>query len=276
MDIPRLSKEQVLEASRLSDPEARFLVANYYFMQDMRKRGDMQMRHMGDKDLPQLLKYTTDHAAFIEQQLTRGLLRYAESSPVGRWMLSIDGVGPVLSAGFLAHLDIEQAPSAGHFWSYAGIDPGIKWEKGQKRPYNAAVKQLTYHLGECFKRVSGNEDAFYGQFYKERKALIVQRNEEGKFAERAKTFYTKSAEWKKILETGKLPPGNLDRQACNITAKIFLSHLHAVMYWYHYNTAPPKPYAMQVLGHVHEVKIPNLHLVPGLEQAYYGPKPLAR
>lgn len=274
VDIPRLSKESVLEADRLSNPEARFLVSQYYDMQDMRKRADMQIRHMGDKELPSLLKYTADHAAFIESQLVRGLRRYAESTPVGQWMLEQHGVGPVISAGFLAHLDIEKAPTAGHFWSYAGLDPDMKWEKGQKRPYNAAVKQLCFHFGECAKRCSGSDESFYGRFYRERKQLLVDRNEAGAFAERAKTFYTHSAEWKKVLATGKLPAGNLDRQACNITAKIFLSHLHAVMYWDKYKKAPPKPFAMAILGHAHEIKVPHADMFPGFEEAYYGGKAL--
>lgn len=270
VDIPPISKEVVLQAGKLTNPEARFLVSQYYDMQNMRKRADMQIRHLGDKVLPTLLQYTADSAAMIEAQLVKGLKNFAESDPVGLWMLAQDGVGPVIAAGMLAHLDIEKAPTAGHFWSFAGLDPTRKWEKGQKRPWNADMKQLCYHLGECAKRISWKEDAFYGRFYLERKKLIEERNATGGYAERAKTFFTKSAEWKKVLEESKLPAGNLDRQACNITAKIFLSHLHAVMYWNRYHRAPAKPFAIAVLGHAHEVRIPKIEMFPGLAEAYYG------
>jgi hypothetical protein len=275
--IPRASKEMVLEAANLTNPEARFLVSDYYATQDMRKRADMQLRHRGEQTDPQrvsALGYMGDGFALMEAQIQRMLTKYAEGTPVGRWMMSQYGVGPVIAAGMLAHLDVEDKPTAGHFWRFSGLDPTCKWEKGQKRPYNPDMKQLCYHFGECAKRTSGSENSFYGRFYRERKAKLIERNEAGHYAERAKTFFTHSAEWKAILATGKLPPGNLDRQACNITSKIFLSHLHAIMYWHKYGVAPPKPFAIAVLGHAHEVKIPMAddHF-PGFSSAYYGARP---
>jgi hypothetical protein len=146
----------------------------------------------------------------------------------------------------------------------------MKWEKGQKRPYNAALKQVCFHLGECFKRTSGSDESFYGSLYKSRKAFITARNDTGYNAERAKTYRTQSADVRKTLAEGKLPAGNLDRQACNFAAKIFLSHLHVVMYWDKYKKAPPKPFAISILGHADEIKVPNLEMFPGLEEAYYG------
>jgi hypothetical protein len=273
-DLPRASKEVVLEAAKLNDAEARALVAGYYQAQDLRKATDMQIRHIGDRELSPSLQYTADSFAVIEQQTQRMLAKYAEASPVGRWCLAQHGVGPVITAGLLAHLDIKVAPTVGHFWRFAGRDPSTKWEKGQKRPWNAAVKQLTYHMGECFKRSSNHPDSVYGQLYRCRKEILVERNERGEFAERAKVFVTRSADVRKTLAQGKLPAGNLDSQACNYASKIFLSHLHAVMYWNEFGIAPPKPFAIQHLGHAHEIKIPHLDLFPGLDAAYYGSKRL--
>ena len=105
--IPRADKEAVLQASRLTEPEARFAVANYYQAQDMRKRADMQIRHLGDKELPSVLQYTADSNAIIEHQVQRSLESYAKAKPVGRWMLAQFGIGPVISAGLLAYLAIE-------------------------------------------------------------------------------------------------------------------------------------------------------------------------
>ncbi len=273
--IPRASKEMILEAAKLTNPEARFLVSDYYASQEMRKRMDMQDRHQGDSSMTErisALEYMGNGFALMEDEVHKMLKKYAEASAVGRWMLSQYGVGPVIVAGMLCHLDIKQAPTAGHFWRFSGLDPTCKWEKGQKRPYNAAMKQLCFHFGECAKRTSGSPLSFYGQFYKQRKQLLEQRNEAGHFAERAKTFECKSADWKKILQTGKLPAGNLDRQACNQTAKMFLSHLHAIMYWDHYGKAPPRPFMIAIKGHAHEVKVPNADMFPGFEEAYYGKK----
>lgn len=277
--FPKHNAEALLLAHNLSDAEARFLTTDYYAMQEARKRADMQLRHLGDRaneaNAP-LLQYTAECNAEIEQVLLRALERYAMASPIGRWILKQHGFGPVLAAGFMAHLsNIEAAPTVGHWWRFAGQDPSCKWEKGEKRPYNAQLKQLVYHAGECIKRTWKSPDSFYGPIYAERKAYVVAKNDRGDNAERAKTFRTASADVRKTLAKGKLPDGNLDRQACNQTVKIFLSHLHAVMYWSRFGKAPPKPFAIAILGHAHEYKIPDIDLFPGLAEAYYGTPPAA-
>lgn len=269
-DIPKMGKEVVLEAAKLTNPEARFLVSNYYQAQDMRKRGDMQIRHLGDKEPTALLQYMANSFAVIEGQIQKALLKYAESTSVGEWCLSHHGIGPVITSGLLAHLDINKAPTVGHFWRFAGLDPTCKWEKGQKRPYNAELRQICWHLGQCAKRVSGKEEAYYGALYKERKARLVRRNDAGEFAERAKVFRTKTEDVKKLLETGKLPAGNIDSQACNFVAKIFLSHLHGVMHWSAFGKPPPRPFSIAILGHAHEIRIPNTAMFPGFAEAYYN------
>jgi len=278
-DPLRMDRETVLLAARLTEAEARFLVKNYYTAQDMRKGVDMQLRSAGDADTADAvhtigLKWTADRFADIEADTAKMLKKFAEASKVGQWLLSHTGIGPVITAGLIAHLDINCAPTAGHFWSFAGLNPERKWEKGQKRPWNPDLKQLCYHIGECIKRVSNHPDAIYGRLYRERKALLQQRNDAGHNAERAKVFVARSAEWKKTLATGKLPDGNLDRQACNFVAKILLSHLHAIMYWDKFGTAPPKPFAMAILGHAHLIEIPNTEMFPGFAEAYFqGPQP---
>jgi hypothetical protein len=268
--IPLLDREQVLQAAKLSNPEARFLIADYYQAQEMRKRADMQRRHLGERvEERAILDYTGDSFAVLEDTVKRALHAYAKGKLVGRWCLAQTGVGPVISAGLLAHIDIEKAPTAGHIWRFAGQDPTCKWEEGQKRPYNQALKQICFHLGSCIMRTTWKE-SMYGDLYLEKKEELVKRNEFGAFAERAKTFFTKSADVKKTLSEGKLPPFNIDAQARRYVVKIFLSHLHGVMYWEHYKQPPPKPFAIQHLGHAHEIKIPDLDMFPGLEQAYYG------
>jgi hypothetical protein len=265
------NSEVVLSAAKLSNHEARFIVSDYYFCQEMRKRTDMQMRHLGENVTDanvRILGWTSHVASEWEMTVQKMLAKYAEASSVGQWMLAQYGVGPVIAAGMLAHLDIERAPTAGHFWSFSGLNPAQKWEKGQKRPYCAAMKQLCFHFGECVKRTSGAEESFYGKLYRERKALIVARNEEGYNAERAKTFKTASAEVRKQLAEGMLPAGNLDRQACNYAAKIFLSHLHAVMFFDRYKLSAPMPYSIAMLKHVHFIEIPHGEkFFPGLKAA---------
>ncbi len=271
-NAPRMPREKVLTAAQVSDAAARFIVSDYYRTQELRKRADMQLRHLGEgaaTELSHHLEYIGTTHAVMESQILRQLQVYAESKLIGRWMLKQVGVGPVISAGFLAHLDITMAPTAGSFWRFADIDPTVVWNKGEKRPYCADVKQLCYHLGECVKRTSGR-DSFYGNLYKSRKKLLVDKNEAGAFAERAKIYRTQSNDVKKTLATGKLPDLNIDRQACNHVAKIFLSHLHGLMFWEHYKKPPPKPFSIAIMGHAHEIRIPDIDMFPGFAEAYYG------
>jgi hypothetical protein len=272
LTTPKPGKEQLLTAGKLTAPEIRFAVANYYDAQDARKRSDMQLRHLGDKPLNSLLTFAANANAEIENTVKRTLRAVAEAHPVGRWMMAQVGIGEIIAAGLLAHIDINQAPTVGHIWAFAGLLPKDvrPWNKGEKRPYNAALKQICYHLGECVKRTHNHPDSVYGAIYRERKAYLVAKNERGGFAERAKTFVTRSADVKKTLAEGKLPAGNLDRQACNYAAKIFLSHFHALLYWHTFGKAPPKPFAITQLGHAHEIKVPDMALFPGFAEAYYG------
>jgi Transposase IS116/IS110/IS902 family len=264
------TQEKVLSLE-LSSNEVRFVVANYYDAQNMRKRADMQLRHLGSKDdVGGLLTYWSDSQAAVEEFLKKALGKYATNHPVGAWMLAQHGIGPIIASGLLAYIDITKAPTAGSIWRYAGLDPSIKWEKGQKRPWNAQLKQICYHAGQCFKRSSNSPNSFYGKLYREQKVKVINKNNAGEYAERAKTFVTKSEDVKKKLAEGKLPDSNLDSQATRFATKIFLNHLHAVMYWSTYRMAPPKPYAIAILGHAHEIIIPNVDMFPGLAEAYYG------
>jgi hypothetical protein len=72
----------------------------------------------------------------------------------------------VIAAGLLAQIDFEKATTAGKIWRFAGLDPTVKWEKGKKRPWNADLKTLCYKIGECFVKVQGNPNDFYGAYFR--------------------------------------------------------------------------------------------------------------
>lgn len=268
-----LSTEKVLEARKLADATLRFLVANYYQSQEMRKRTDMQMRHLGEKDVVmsdssvRLLNYTNEAFADIEQQVAKALDK-AFPGPVSAWCRAQRGLGPIITAGLLAHIDITKAPTAGHIWRFAGLDPTQTWAKGEKRPYNAELKQLTWHLGQCFMKQSNDPDCFYGKLYRERKLFEIKRNEAGGNAERAKTFKVSPGATKAVkdkLAAGLLPDFNIDARARRYAVKIFLSHLHAVWFFTHFGRHAPKPFVIEHGGHVHFIEIPHSDIVPGFQ-----------
>jgi hypothetical protein len=262
--VARLSRDLRDAASTLSKDEARFLVDAYYMLQAQRIRTAAQIRAMTQAAEPHnVLKWLNDQSETLENQVKRALSRYAEDDPVGEWALEQVGIGPVITAGLLAHIDITKAPTVGHIWSFAGLDPRKKWEKGCRRPWNADLKRLCWLIGESFVKTSAREDSYYGKVYAKRKLLEVERNERCEFADQARISletkrYGDDTKAKACYLEGKLPPARIHLRAERYAVKLFLSHLHEVWYRHHYNTAPPKPYPIAHLQHADYIPPPAL------------------
>ena len=183
---------------------------------------------------------------------------------------SIYGIGPIISAGLLAHLDVKKADTPGNFLSFAGmIDPKRQpWEKKQKRPWNAKLKTLvTVRMGETFVKFSGQDKCVYGKLYAKKKRSLINQNANGEFSkhalERSKDVDKKTIayQWysgqypgsrmggdfflltlpqreslmkKCRVEEGAgtpmLPPAHVHARARRYVAQMVLSHLHYVMY----------------------------------------------
>ena len=275
--IARLSRDLVQAAVTLSDTEARFLVDAYYIAQEGRKRAANQERSMagtaGTTPEPhEVLTWLAAQNRLLEQQIQRALDRYTDGRPIGRWLKSIYGIGPVISAGLIAHIDIKLSPTAGHLWSFAGLNPEQVWEKHQRRPWNARLKTLTWKVGQSFLKFSNVEECRYGRLYRERKAQEVARNDSGANANAAAAILQrknigKTTEAYKHLSSGKLPPAQVDARARRFVVKLFLSHLQLVWWFMDQGKLPPAPYAIAHGGHAHFLAPPSIELVPGLGEA---------
>lgn len=269
--IRKLTKDERMASAILGKDEARFLVDAYYQMQDNRLRADNQVRSMSEEPHGVLL-WLADQNRMLEAQIKGALDKYSAASPVGQWMRAQKGIGPVIAAGFLAHLDITRANTAGAFWSFAGLDPSKEWKRGEKRPWNAQLKVLCWKLGESFVKVSGDAEAFYGQIYKARKARETEANERGEYAAQAaaklaKFNIGKTTDAYKAYSAGKLPPAHIHARATRYTAKMFLAHLHDVMWRDHYGTEPPLPYAIAHMDHAHKIEPPGRDLTNATKRA---------
>ena len=269
----RLRRDLVEAAKTLSDTEARFLVDSYYTAQDERKRSDSQIREMREIGEPHLLVgWIADQSENIENQIKRALEVYTEDRLIGRWLKSIYGIGPVISAGLIAHVDIKLAPTAGHLWSYGGMNPTQVWAKKTKRPWNADFKTLCWKVGQSFMKFSGAEECVYGHIYQQRKMEEVARNDSGRNADAAKKAlaeknYDKKTDAYKHYMAGHLPPAHVDARARRFVVKLFLSHFQLVWWYIDTGNLPPKPYAMEFRGHAHFLMPPNTDIVEGLTEA---------
>ncbi len=146
IEIARKLTKDLMAASRLMDrAQARYLVDNYYAIQAYRISTANQLRSLGAGEPGRVLMWVNDEMTRVENAIKRALGAFAHEYSVGQWMLSQVGIGPVISAGLLSHLDVSKCKTAGHFWRFAGLDPTMVWEKGKPRPWNAALKTLCCH-----------------------------------------------------------------------------------------------------------------------------------
>lgn len=131
--VNRMDRDLVKAASIMSDDEARYLVDAYYTMQDNRKRSENQARTAQKANEPNLvIQWYAQQNRTLEDQVKRALDGYTIGHKMGSWMREVKGIGPVISAGLLAHINIEECPTAGHIWNFAGLNPKLVWPSTEK------------------------------------------------------------------------------------------------------------------------------------------------
>lgn len=295
LSITRLSRDLANASVTLTDTEARYLVDLYYQMQDYRIASDGQCRSIdqvpekaakakcksingnskdwesfiNDEDIPEKephesLTFFADNFRTLEGDIKKALAKYVESKPIGQWLLSVCGIGPVIAAGLMANIDIKKAPTAGHIWNFAGLNPDIKWTKGQKRPFNARLKTLCWKIGESFVKTQKLKQDIYGHLLIERENYEKAKNEAGDYKEQAAIMYeickkkpNKMKSSRPYYEQGVLSPSHIRSRAKRWAVKLFLSHLQQVWWEMETGEKPPKPFAIAILGHAHEIPAPN-------------------
>jgi hypothetical protein len=150
-----MQRDLIRAAETLTEREVRFLVDSYYQMQEFRKRSSNQSSALTGLGEPhEILDWYQNGNFIMEQQLAKALDEYSSRSPLGSWARSQVGIGPIIAAGLLAHVRVdEKVPTAGHIWRFAGLSPDVEWLGNAKA--QALVKE---QLGER-KKVTP-EDAY--------------------------------------------------------------------------------------------------------------------
>jgi hypothetical protein len=291
--VERLTRDLKKAATTLSPQEARYLVDAYYIIQEYRTTTANQVRALGKSDEPhEVITWLLRQHETLEAQVKRALDAWSDTQELGRWAKGITGIGPVISSGLLAHIDIEKCPTAGHIWSFAGYNPTVVWEKKQRRPWNARLKILCWKIGESFVKVSTNDSDIYGKVYVARKELEWQHNLAGDLATQAKLELERKDYSKKDTLTLKwysgkfepaavraalasperdamaklpvsdhgtpmLPPAHIHARAKRYAVKLFLAHYWETGYRLHFGKEPPLPYPIShIPGHTHYIPAP--------------------
>jgi hypothetical protein len=262
-ELTKMTRDVKKSASLISDSDARWLVDTYYQLQEYRISAKNQTRsQLDDEENCEILRLFAGNFEKMEHNMKSVLETYAKSRDIGKWMLSICGIGPVIAAGLLAHIDIKKVHTAGAIQRYAGLDPTCEWKKGEKRPWNARLKVLCWKIGQSFVKCSNRESDVYGHIYKVRKEYEQEKNELGDYADQAaaklkKFKIGKDTEAYQWYSQGMLPPAHIQQRAERYAVKLFISHLFSVWYELDRGEKPPKPYAIAILNHAHEIEIPN-------------------
>lgn len=215
----------------------------------------------------EVLGWLKSQTSGLESRIKGALDVWTDNHPVGQWCKGLYGVGPIITAGLLAHIDLKKAsvrdgatrtPLASDIWAFAGL-ANVEWKKGQKRPHNAELKTLCYKIGECFVKFSNHKDCFYGHIYRQRKELEQARNEQFAFAEQAKAKLEKfnigkTTDAYAAYSIGKLPPAHVHARARRYAVKLFLAHFYEKSYFHAFGHECPAPYAIAILGHGHRIE----------------------
>lgn len=187
------------------------------------------------------------------------------------------GLGGVQFEGDVALLGAFDNPvtaGAAFAHAYGGVKK-VDWAKIEKalakRPWNASLKTLCWKIGASFVFVKANDNDVYGKVYAARKAVELERDAAGTFADQAahslESRKIRDADLRKTYESGHLPAGRLDLRARRYATKLFLSGWHEAAYFNRYGTLPPKPYVIEHGGHAHYTAPPSMHLIAGWAEA---------
>ena len=284
--IDRLRRQQRQAAKNLSHEEIRDLVSMYYQVQEYRKSAGNQMGSLQRAKEPVVVvDWAYKCMNTIEDEIKKWMDIYTDSEPsgMGRWAKGVVGIGPIISAGLLAHISLKhwectvaKSPkeqkctpeephgatcrmiihdTAGKIWSFAGLNPTAVWGEGQRRPWNASLKTLCWKIGQSFMKFHNHPDCVYGKIYAERKKQEIEYNEQGRFAEQAaitlQRLKNKNSEVYQTYASGKLAKGHIDARARRYAVKHFLCDWHYFAYHAEFGVYPPKPYPFTVLRHQH-------------------------
>ena len=291
----RLLRRDLRAAAKLmSSSEARYLVDIYYQIQEFRKATANQIRSVEKTNEPILMiDWTFATMELMENTIKRTLDEYTDIEPsgMGAWIKRIVGIGPIIAAGLLAHIDIKKTKTVGGLWRFAGLDPTSIWKKGEKRPWNATLKVICWKAGESFVKLCNKDECFYGKKYLERKQMEWEKNLAGACSQQARDALAAKAIGKTTVayawysgqmspslarksldgqgdeisllkpqkigdEIPMLPPGHIHSRAKRWTVKLMLSHFWEESYRRIYKKEPPVIYSIAMLGHTHVIKPP--------------------
>ncbi|MDW8258025.1 MAG: transposase [Gammaproteobacteria bacterium] len=291
----RWTEDLTAAARGLDRATVKAFVAAYYRTQRDRIRLTNQVNAFAKDGRPiKVVEFLAREIEVVERRFHKVLDIFSRHHPLGVWLRSIHGIGPVLAAGIIAYVDVSKARTPSSVWRYAGLSGPQTWGPGQKRPFNADFKRLCYLIVRSMHMCAGHRDCVYGQWLKSFWSHEEHKNETGQLSavaqEKLRALLaskrwplvdgqipeqlkaTLSPEMQHTVDcwiAGKLTKHHVMMRAYRKTAKLFLSHVFAVAWKLEHKTDAPLPYAFKHLGHdlTQFIPPPNEELVQRISHA---------
>jgi len=231
--VEKMSRDLRDAAATMGKREARYLVDAYYIIQDDRMRAGSQLSQLAKSGEPNaVLKFFHRQSEILEAMIKRSLDKFSDSDPDGNWMRQIMGVGPVIAAGLISNIDIHRAPTVGHIWRYAGLDPTVEWlgtvkavalvndvmgsenKKVIEEVLDGAKKVTPEHLEDIAKRLETKVESIVQSI------LLLQPNLTSNFLDHLIAGKVTAAALKKALVAKKPTDEHLEEIARRVNRKL--------------------------------------------------------
>lgn len=176
--LQRLTRDLTKAGATMSTDEAGYLVSAYYDWQEKRKASGNQENALDKDEKPHaVITYFKAQEELLEGEIKKVLDKFTDAHPIGRWLKDIHGIGPVIAAGLIAHLNIEKAETAGAFWRFAGLDPTVNWYRR-----DVTAKHIADHLAGRSQALTMADVEWAANFFGRRTETLVRymTNERGK------------------------------------------------------------------------------------------------
>ena len=232
---------------KLSKPisEIRFLIENFYDIQDNRIRADgrsrawKQVYKMKDTEQKVYRDNIGERFKGIEEWIYKELNSKVKAHPLwDAWLKHVKGIGPALAGGYLAWIgDIGRFETISALHAYMGLHcdengKAVRKRKGVQANWHQRLKMHAWKTAKAFVKTNGKYRGFYDRT-KKKYQKAHPKEVKIKIDGTMRTLYTK---------------GHIDNMAMRKTVKLFISHLW--LQWRTLEGFPTRsPYPLEQLGH---------------------------
>jgi hypothetical protein len=201
---------EIGKKSKFSPKTIKFAIGRYYQIQKNRITMSFQIMSLKQqKEDTTALETIYDNFVSIEKAIGTLLAEIVKKHKMWEYLQGVKGIGPILAAGLLAHLDVHRADHVSGFWKICGlsvaedgralsrrkehlIEMTYKDSAGKEQTrmgiaFDPFLKTLCYKIGESFVKSKGIYRALYDRTrkYYEMKYPTTQKIN-------GKTFYSKA------------------------------------------------------------------------------------